>query len=189
MSCKTAAKVARLCPQGWSSACKTLTGETEAGRCPEHMVGKKSAPIQAGQGMKRIPLWTQISCLDDKVWESRILADRRGDSWSKLKTSGQIPRKGNRGGVELFCAAPGAEETGPVAPTHCCCCCLVTHSCLTLYNPWTAAHQAPLSFTISQRMLRFIPIESVMPSNHLNSQHTEGYLFSTWNMLLRQIMI
>ena len=34
-------------------------------------------------------------------------------------------------------------------------------------TPWTAAHQAPLSFTISQNLLKFTSIESVMPSNHL----------------------
>ena len=34
-------------------------------------------------------------------------------------------------------------------------------------NPWTAALQASLSFTISQSLLKFISIESVMPSNHL----------------------
>ena len=34
-------------------------------------------------------------------------------------------------------------------------------------TPWTAAHQAPPSFTIFQNMLRFMSIESVMPSNHL----------------------
>ena len=34
-------------------------------------------------------------------------------------------------------------------------------------TPWTAAHQAPLSFTVSQTLLRFVSIESVMPSNHL----------------------
>ena len=33
--------------------------------------------------------------------------------------------------------------------------------------PWTAAHQASLSFTISQSLLKFMSIESVMPSNHL----------------------
>ena len=32
---------------------------------------------------------------------------------------------------------------------------------------WTAAHQASLSFTISQSLLKFISTESVMPSNHL----------------------
>ena len=32
---------------------------------------------------------------------------------------------------------------------------------------WTAAHQAPLSFTISWSLLKPMPIESVMPSNHL----------------------
>ena len=34
-------------------------------------------------------------------------------------------------------------------------------------TPWTAAHQASLSFTISQRLLKLISIESVIPSNHL----------------------
>ena len=32
--------------------------------------------------------------------------------------------------------------------------------------PWTAAHQASLSFTISWSLLKFMSIESVMPSNH-----------------------
>ena len=32
---------------------------------------------------------------------------------------------------------------------------------------WAAACQASLSFTISQTLLRFMSIESVMPSNHL----------------------
>ena len=34
-------------------------------------------------------------------------------------------------------------------------------------TPWTAAHQASLSFTISQSFLKLTSIESVMPSNHL----------------------
>src|SRR5574340_162613 len=34
-------------------------------------------------------------------------------------------------------------------------------------TPWTAAHQASLSFTISQSLLKLMCIESVMPSNHL----------------------
>ena len=34
-------------------------------------------------------------------------------------------------------------------------------------TPWTAAHQASLSFTISSSLLKLMSIESVMPSNHL----------------------
>ena len=34
-------------------------------------------------------------------------------------------------------------------------------------TPWTAAHQASLSFTISRTLLKLMSIESVMPSNHL----------------------
>ena len=34
-------------------------------------------------------------------------------------------------------------------------------------TPWTATHQASLSFTISQSFFKLMRIESVMPSNHL----------------------
>ena len=37
--------------------------------------------------------------------------------------------------------------------------------------PWTAAHQSPLSFTISQSFLKFMSIEFVMLSNHLIFGH------------------
>ena len=33
-------------------------------------------------------------------------------------------------------------------------------------TPWSAAHQAPLSFTIPQSLLRFMAIESVMLDSH-----------------------
>ena len=38
-------------------------------------------------------------------------------------------------------------------------------------TPWTAAHQAPLSSTISRSLLKFRSIESVMLSNHLILYH------------------
>ena len=47
---------------------------------------------------------------------------------------------------------------------------LVSHVQL-FATPWTATCQASLSFTISQRLLKLISIESVMPSNHLNLCH------------------
>ena len=34
-------------------------------------------------------------------------------------------------------------------------------------TPWTASHQASLSFTISRSLLKLMSIESAMPSNHL----------------------
>ena len=41
-------------------------------------------------------------------------------------------------------------------------------SCVRLFvTPWTAARQASLSITNSQSSLKLMPIESVMPSNHL----------------------
>ena len=45
----------------------------------------------------------------------------------------------------------------------------IAQSCLTLLfaTPWTATHQASLSITNSQSLLRLMSIESMMPSNHL----------------------
>jgi len=43
---------------------------------------------------------------------------------------------------------------------------LVSHVQL-FATPWTAAHQASLSFTTSQSLLELLSTESVMPSNHL----------------------
>ena len=46
------------------------------------------------------------------------------------------------------------------------CVCLL--SCVRLFvTPWTATHQASLSFTNSQSLLKLMSIELVMLSNHL----------------------
>ena len=46
-------------------------------------------------------------------------------------------------------------------------CCSVAQSCLTLCDPMDCAHQASLSFTMSQSLLKLMFFESVIPSNHL----------------------
>ena len=46
-------------------------------------------------------------------------------------------------------------------------CCSVAQARPTLRTPWTAAHQASLSFTSSQSLLKLMSIELVKPSNHL----------------------
>ena len=43
----------------------------------------------------------------------------------------------------------------------------VTHLCQLFATPWTSAHQTSLSITNSWSLLKLMPIESVMPSNHL----------------------
>ena len=40
-----------------------------------------------------------------------------------------------------------------------------------LATPWTAAHQAPLSFSTSQSLCKLMSIESVIISNHLSLCH------------------
>ena len=65
------------------------------------------------------------------------------------------------------------------------CCCSVAKLCLTLAIPWTAAHQASLSFTISQNLLKLMthwvsdviqPSHPLLPLAHpaLNLSHHEG---------------
>ena len=47
---------------------------------------------------------------------------------------------------------------------------VVVHSLSSVWlseTPWTAARQASLSFPLSQSLLKFMSVESVMPSNHL----------------------
>ena len=39
---------------------------------------------------------------------------------------------------------------------------------LLFVTPWTAAHRASQSFTISQSLVKFMSIESMMSSNHLS---------------------
>ena len=54
-------------------------------------------------------------------------------------------------------------------------------SCIRFFaTPWTAAHQAPLSSMISHCLLKFMSIESVMPSNHLILCHPLFLLPSTF---------
>ena len=48
----------------------------------------------------------------------------------------------------------------------------VTQSCPTLCTSWTTAHQASLSITNSRSPPKPMPIESVMPSNHLILCHS-----------------
>ena len=46
------------------------------------------------------------------------------------------------------------------------CCCSVGKSRPALYNPWTSAHQTPLSSTVTWNLSKFMSIESVMLCNH-----------------------
>ena len=52
------------------------------------------------------------------------------------------------------------------------CCCSVVKSCPTLCDPMNRSSQASLSITISQSLLRFMSIVSVMLSNYLILCHS-----------------
>ena len=50
-------------------------------------------------------------------------------------------------------------------------------------TPWTAAPQAPLSFSLSQSLLKFMSIESVMLSSHLILRHSLLFLLSIFSSI------
>ena len=56
-------------------------------------------------------------------------------------------------------------------------------SCPTLCNPWTSAHQASPSLTISQSLPKFMSIALVRPSNHLILCHPLLLLLSIFPSL------
>ena len=56
---------------------------------------------------------------------------------------------------------------------------VLSFSCVPVFlTPWIAARQAPLSFTISQSLIKLVSIESVMLSNHLILCHLLHLLLS-----------
>ena len=88
-----------------------------------------------------------------------------GANCSLLRTTSQAPHKCSVASVMSDSLQP--HGLSPTRVLHNCCYCSVTQLCLTLCNPWTAAHQASLSFTISQSLLKLLSVELVMSSNHL----------------------
>ena len=56
-------------------------------------------------------------------------------------------------------------------------------------TPWTAAHQASLSSTVSWSLLKLMSIESVMPSNYLLSHPlppSSPFAFNLWKILFHE---
>ena len=54
-------------------------------------------------------------------------------------------------------------------------------SCVQLFaTPWTTAHQASLSFSVSRSLLKLMSVESVMPSNHLILCHPLSFCLQSF---------
>ena len=71
-------------------------------------------------------------------------------------------------GFNYFCEPFIPFVTGPICISSIQFSSVQSLNCVRLFaTPWTAVHQASLSITNSQSVLKLMPIESVMPSNHL----------------------
>ena len=94
---------------------------------------------------------------EEKLAERRMFEELMMVSYSELRKqrlqigrTNKIPRRKNKKNLHL-------DGGG----------CSVAQSCLTLWLSWTAAHQASLSITNSQSLLKLMSIELVTTSNHL----------------------
>ena len=68
---------------------------------------------------------------------------------------------------------PNTSLSSPINNLHWALVSLQSLSCVWLFaTPWTTAHQASLSFTSSQSLLKLMSIELVMESNHLILCHS-----------------
>ena len=67
----------------------------------------------------------------------------------------------------LFCPSHSIPSLGSGSNTRLIPLCFAVVVQYQVVSPWAAARQAPLSFTLSQSLIKFMSIESVMLSNHL----------------------
>ena len=128
----------------------------------------------------------------------------RGSSWSRDWT--HIFYVSCRQACSLLLIPPGKRMCVCVCVCGCVCVCVVAKSCLTLFTPWTVAHQAPLSIWVPKQEywheLPFSPpgdlpkpgIETVTPefAGGLILYHwasREGHDAYSWEHLSRSVCV
>ena len=94
------------------------------------------------------------------VWVTVLFSE-----WSSMALSGVSAEAGLLVFPSDEFTSPGAHRDTSGRPPGCCS--SVSKSVQILVTPWTAAHQASLSSTISWCLLKLMSVESVMPSSHL----------------------
>ena len=99
-----------------------------------------------------------MGILQARILEWVAMSSSRGSSQPRDRTPVSYISCIGRWVLYLFChlGSPGTVQFSSVAQWY-----------LTLWEPMITAHQASLSITSSQSLLKLMPIESVMPSNHL----------------------
>ena len=90
---------------------------------------------------------------------------QKADSLEKMLMLGKIEGRRKRGWqwMKLLDGITDSMDMGLVNSS----CCSVSKPHPALYDPWTSAHQTPLSSTVTWNLLKFKSFESEMLSNHL----------------------
>ena len=88
--------------------------------------------------------------------------------FEKFKFWGAVRRNGGIRSYATYIPLASQHLCFTLSHSFQCCYCSVTQSFLTLCDqPYDLQHTSYQSFTVSQSLLRFMSIESVMPSNYL----------------------
>ena len=143
--------------------------ESELSKCDEVMKPLRQAVIQVEWHHLGHRKWTQRGSRNPCQQKPRDTRPKvalcKGERPQKKPTLPTLPSETS--GLQNYEPSPSVAE----APWSTVC---YTVALLLLFcrvqlsvTPWTTAHRASRSFTISQSLLRLMSIESVMPSNHL----------------------
>ena len=133
------------------------------GRADNRIVGEWAEHVEGGAEELYRNVWAYgwvegVGSLQESICFSLF-------EWGKEKRKGGKLDKGDRvvppgPWAEFWCLSRDIIFTGEL-------CFVQSLSCVRLFpTPWTATHQASLSFTISRSLLKLMSIESVMVSNH-----------------------
>ena len=109
---------------------------------------------------------------ESQGWGSLVGCHLRGcrvrNNWSDLAAAAAAAVTQGVSAVRPFCFCLYTRRYTKFSEPNTVCALVPSLSCVHLFvTLWTAAHQASLFFTISWRLLKLMPIELVMPTNHL----------------------
>ena len=130
----------------------TVPSRLETKRVSESSLAKRQMYLVAQSVRLFATLWT-VACQTPSPW------DFSGIFFISFSRGSSCPNDGTH--------IPSVSCIAGKFFTHCAIGCCSFSPVRLFSTPGIAAHQASLSFTISQSLLKLMSIESVMPSNHL----------------------
>ena len=161
--------LARAYPELWDEADGFCLVTLKSGRNPDEPTSKRE------WGNQRMGSWQEKVAPVRRQWPHHLLpkSEERAGAlcWLGMPGAEDLPRTGWRFAWNekhvpsriwvLICPFSSVQWLSNVR---------------LFVTPWTTAHQASLSITNSRSLLRLMPMESVIPSNHMPSAWHKNYV-------------